>query len=289
MYVIISGLNLCLILLFLNFLPVSCSSSTKQEQTVSNLDAETNHVPDQLNLSIVIDLSDRLTRDNVIPSQKENDITLINYFINYFIDYCKSQKVNKCKNSFRILFYPAPKVSNINNLSKDLYVDLSTKSNNEKLSVLTNMKDNMDEALEIIYSKTLTDKNFTGSDIWDFFANKQVDKLCIKSNYRNVVVILTDGYLYHSDHKIQQGNSYSYVLPQTLQKGGTLIPGRNDLTNIEVIMLEVNPYSQLQKSQLISVLENWFKDMGMNSECLSINETDIPNNTQTIIKNFLNP
>lgn len=53
-------------------------------------------------------------------------------------------------------------------------------------------------------------------------------------------------------------------------------------------MLEINPYNPNERDKLINVLQNWFLDMGMDLNKLSINETDIENRTETIIENFLN-
>ncbi|MCH5245798.1 MAG: hypothetical protein J1E84_04990 [Muribaculaceae bacterium] len=240
-----------------------------------------------LNLSVIIDLSDRLTRDNVTPSQVYNDTAIVNYFVDYFIKFSKGQKnKNKCKNKFQILFYPTPKDQNINKLSRDLSVDLAKIK--DKQSELNNMKTKIGQTLDVIYSKTMEDKKWEGSDIWDFFSNKQVDKLCIRQNCRNIVAILTDGYLYHVNHKIKEDNAYSYVLPQTLASGGSLISRRNDLGNVEVIMLEVNPYSPNERDPLIKVLKDWFMEMGLDENSISINETDVENRTEIIIENFLN-
>lgn len=268
---------------------VACGgSSDKEAKATEETHAPISQKSEPINVSIVLDLSDRLTRTNVSPSQVYNDTAIINYFIDYFIEYSKNQDVNKCRNKFQILFYPSPSDGNINNLSRDLCVDLSKTPNKEKRTKLLEMKSKIDETLDVILSKTLEAKKWEGSDIWDFFSNKQVDKLCIKKDYRNIVAILTDGYLYHVNHKIKEGNAYSYVLPQTLQNDGSLIVRRSDLKDIEIIMLEINPYNPNERDKLISVLQEWFINMGVEESNISLNETDVENRTETIIENFLN-
>lgn len=269
---------------------VSCGGSVengKQGSETANKGSITNSSSECLNLSIVIDLSDRLTRTNVSPSQMYNDTAIINYFIDYFVGYSKGQDVNKCNNNFQILFYPSPTDANVNNLSRNLCVNLSKLPNKDKRTALLNMKSTIDESLDIIYSKTLEAKKWDGSDIWDFFTNKQVDKLCIKTDCRNIVAILTDGYLYHANHKIKEGNAYSYVLSKTLQEDATLLARRDDLSNVEVIMLEINPNSPSERDKLVNVLTQWFIDMGLDESNISINETDVENRTETIIETFL--
>lgn len=268
---------------------VACNGSSDNETKVTGeTNTNVSQKSEPINISIVLDLSDRLTRTNVSPSQMYNDTAIINYFIDYFIEYSKKQDVNKCKNKFQILFYPSPSDGNINNLSRDLWVDLSKIPDKEKRPKLLEMKTKIDETLDVIFSKTLDAKKWEGSDIWDFFSNKQVDKLCIKKGYRNIVAILTDGYLYHVNHKINEDNAYSYVLPETLQKDGSLIVRRKDLNDVEIIMLEINPYNPNERDKLITVLKEWFINMGVDESNLSLNETDVENRTETIIENFLN-
>lgn len=273
--------------LFFLFILSGCIKN-EDKQDKNNNEISIGYNPETLNLSIIIDLSDRLVRTNVNPSQVYNDTALVNYFIDYFIKYSKQQKTNICNNKFQILFYPTPNLSNINNLSKDLSIDLGKIKNEEKGKQLKGMKYKIDKTLDVIYSKTIESNKWEGSDIWGLFSNRQVDKLCIKDNCRNIIVLLTDGYLYHVNHKLKEGNAYSYVLPQTLQAGGRLISKRDDLSNVEIIILEINPYLPTQRDQLFDVLQNWFKDMGVDTNKLSINETDVENRTEIIIENFLN-
>ena len=149
------------------------------------------------------------------------------------------------------------------------------------------MKSQFDNSLDSIYQNTLKMKKWVGCDIWSFFSNKKVDNLCIRKGYRNILVILTDGYLYHKDNKFKDGTAYSYILPETLNTpNASLISKRKGLNDLEVLILEVNPYSPGQRDRLIEVLEKWLKDMEVSKN--QIEETDIPNNIKPIISNFLN-
>ena len=53
-----------------------------------------------------------------------------------------------------------------------------------------------------------------------------------------------------------------------------------------MLMLETNPYSPKEHDRLQSVLENWFE--GMEIGRFVVSETDLSNNTETVIDNFLN-
>lgn len=237
-----------------------------------------------LNISIYLDLSDRIERD-LTPSQLYRDTALINMIIDKFIKQCVDDHIIMTKHRIKIFFYPTPKNPGIVEWASNMEADMGALKRAEKKDVLNAMKDQFDEALSHIYSETLANKNWVGSDIWGFFSDKRVDELCIKDGYRNILVILTDGYIYDVNNKRQEGKAYSYVLPQTLSvEGSSLISKRKGLGDLDVLMLEVNPYAQSQKDKLLSVLQNWFNSMEIGN--LKIVETDLPTNTKIYIDNF---
>lgn len=239
-----------------------------------------------LNITVFIDLSDRVTRDNVVPSQPERDTAVVNLLVDYFINRCVEQKIVPCKDCMRVLFYPTPNNPAIVGWASDLKVDLSTEKVGEKRKVLAAMKNKFDASLNNIYKEVLGSKEWLGCDIWAFFSGKKVDVQCMKDGYRNILIILTDGYLYYAPNKVKQGDAYSYVLPETLKNpNSSLIVKRKGLKDLEVLVLEVNPYAPDQKPQLFSVLETWFT--GMEVGKLDIVETDITPNVQPYIEAFL--
>ena len=239
-----------------------------------------------LNISVYLDLSDRLTR-NLTPSQMGRDTAIINHLVDIFIEDCRTNgKIINSVNHFQVFFYPAPNSSQIAQLAKGLNVDMNKLQLKQKKMELMEMKEQFQANLVQIYEDTMDQQDWVGCDIWGFFSNKEVDKLCIRESYRNILVILTDGYLYHAQNKIQEGNAYSYVLPQTLANpDSSLIIKRKDLSNLEVLILEVNPYDPKQRNQLVSTLENWLNGMGVTKYL--VNETNLPINTETYIDSFL--
>ncbi len=238
-----------------------------------------------LNISVYLDLSDRLTR-NETPSQMERDTAIINHLVDIFIDDCiKNGKIINSKNHFQVFFYPAPKNSNIAQLARGLNVDLSKTDIRQKKTELIEMKGRFQANLSQIYTDALNEGRWVGSDIWGFFSNKEVDKLCIRNGFRNILIILTDGYLFHEENKIKDGDQYSYILPQTLQNpNASLIVKRKGLANIEILMLEVNPYTPKQRDGLISTLETWLQNMEVGKFVVS--ETTLPVNSMVYIDSF---
>lgn len=278
-YIVLYAIALC----FVSIL-YSCTVNPKTDDT-GDTDKVDTVLP--LNISVYLDLSDRLTRA-LTPSQMERDTAIINNLIDIFIDDCiNNGKIVNSNNHFQVFFYPTPNSSNVALLAKGMNIDLAKIPIQEKKMELMNMKDHFQTYLAQIYTDTMNESKWVGSDVWGFFSNHQVDKLCIRKGYRNILVILTDGFLFHVDNKIKQGNAYSYILPQTLQNpNSSLIVKRKGLSDLEVLMLEVNPYELKQRDQLITILENWFKEMEVAK--FIVNETALPVNTDTYINSFIN-
>ncbi len=273
----IKVISLFLILGFSIILLDSCSCN-------SNIGNDEKPLP--INLSVFVDLSDRIVRPN--QSQIERDTAIVNHLIDYFIDASYTGgKLPSSKNRFNVFFYPAPTDGSVATLAKGLNVDLSKLQPGEKKNQLDEMKKNFDTNLSQIYSLAIKDKQFIGCDIWGFFTDKKVDNLCMLPDYRNILVILTDGYLYHIQNKKQEGNAYSYLNYQNLPLPGTsLIVGRDGLQDLEVLMLEVNPNKIDQLRTMEDIIENWLKGMGV--EHYMVAGTDLPSNTANYIRNFLN-
>lgn len=272
-------------LLLMNVLVcISCGTEKKDEPA---------EVKTPINISVFLDLSDRLdsTCNGGFPvSQMTRDTAVVNALVDYFVTTCVEHKISENKNRFQILFHPTPKTSDIMSLAANLNIDMAKISNPaDKKKKLVAMKDEFSKSLTQIYEQTLRDKKWIGSDIWGFFCNKnaKVDNLCIREGYRNIMVILTDGYIYHKDNMQQDGSSYSYILPSLVNNVPdlSLMAPRTGLDSLEVTILEINPGKPLMQSKLISVLETWLKDMGVKRYVVS--ETGMPSDTRTIIDNFL--
>lgn len=255
----------------------SCSGKKKEKK------AE----PKPLNISIFLDLSDRLTRD-MQPSQMSRDTAIVGYVVDYFKKQTLGPSILKSKNSIKVFFYPTPHSSDIATLSHELNINMENYNGKEKRIKLEEMKGLFQRNLTQIYNKTLLEKEWIGCDIWDFFNSKKVDAQCIKKDARNIMIILTDGYLYAENNKIEKGNSYSYIVPKTLKNQSSLIVTRKGLENLEVGVFEINPYNKEQEYKMIPLLENWFLSMGVSKQALTVASTDLPANTNTLLESFLN-
>lgn len=246
--------------------------------------------PDQnrpINITVLLDLSDRIERDNISPNQKTRDIALVNYIGSKFKNHAiKGGKLTISKDHLKVMFYPDPKISQVSVIAKNLDINLAKLNPTEKKMHLMGMDSVFNEGLEILYSKTLKDQNWVGCDIWGFFSDKKVDNFCMTDSTRNILIILTDGYLYHINNKIQENESYSYITSKTADSPNSkLIVRRNGLENLEVLVLEVNPMKPAHFNKIQTTIEEWLGAMGVEKKMVV--ETDMTNNIEDVIDHFL--
>ena len=152
-----------------------------------------------------------------------------------------------------------------------------------------------------IYESAIKDDNYIGSDIWSFFENKVKDQ-CIDDKYRNILVVLTDGYMFYEDTRIIEGNLTTYITPELIRKNGLnnkdwneklknknygFIKANDDLSNLEVLVLGINPNkSNPYEEKVIRMYwSNWLSEMKVKR--FDIKNADLPSNMDTIIKDFI--
>lgn len=258
-------------------------------------------MPKQLNISILLDLSDRIVQD-AVPSHEDRDIAIINNIIKYFRDDMAERGTFDANGRLQVFMEPAPAIPNIDQLQRQLLVDCSKMDVKQKKDVYDKIDSDFTSALREIYLQTKEHSKFRGSDIWRFFQNKAND-YCVKedTNYRNILIILTDGYIYDETTTLKVGSRVQN-LTNTIQKYrslqdpvtamqnddfGLVVPKNVDLNRLEVLVLEVSPKNNNQKDEqiLIYCIEKWLKEMG--GEHYAVYTSDLPANTLRRIEQFL--
>ena len=228
-----------------------------------------------LNLSVFVDLSDRITKEKDHMKQDDKDKIILKELAKKFYNK-NAKKFSQSEDAFQIVFYPAP--DGAQTFAKDLYLDLShLNSIPEKRNALLNFQESLSVGVDSLYASALRAGEFWGSDIWGYFSKDKVKDLH-KNGCRNVLIIITDGYIFDDNNKIKDGKNYSYILPQTLSISGSgLIPCKITHPDFEVYVIECNANPKTDFTKMKSILDKWFKEMGI--EEIDIQESDIPTNT----------
>lgn len=265
----------------------SCGGGTgDQDSTVSVPTVPEAGTKQPINLTVFIDLSDRIVKTRDGLRQDEKDLAVLNTIASYVANKAQG-KIKHAKDRMKVLFYPAPLDSDINKRAQTLEVDFGSytkKDMQKKLQRAHDLAADFNKGLQVIYNNAIKQQNFTGSDIWGFFCSK-VNDFCVKDGYRNVLVILTDGYIYDENHMIQQEGQANFIAKGTLAKGITLMPTGQKVENLEVLVLEVNADPVGDYAKINSTISEWLTGMGIKT--FKIAETDLPANTKVLIENFL--
>lgn len=297
--------NLLFLLLFL----WSCSSKDPRSVTNSsgNEGRYSSNTSQQINLTILLDLSDRiaLQKNPEKPEHFERDSALICYLTEYFMSQMKSKGTYLAKGKMRVVFHPNPPDASINQAAKNLGVDLSRMDTKAKKAIYENLQSTVAENISNIYKTTIIEANWPGSDIWRFFKN-DVKEIAVDrdSTYRNLLVLFTDGYIFHEDSKDNVANRFAYILPGLLDKYGLrnentwsekmdkldfgLISKRSDLDRLEVLVLEISPSRNHKNDEDVirKIMDKWFSEMKVKK--WKILNSDLPAYTKQKIENFLN-
>lgn len=254
-----------------------------------------------INISILIDLSDRIdpnTNPNPTMQYFQRDTEYIKAIEKGFLNHIKSKRIITYDDQMQVFFNPEPSDPKMNELTKELKVSFNK---DIPRSYFDSVDKKYSELPLNIYQSAIKDGKYVGSDIWEFFKNKVKD-YCIKDDRRNILFILTDGYMYHQNTKFDEkkDNSYktSYLTTKlirannlttsgfkdTIEKNGYgFVKANDDLKNLEVIVLGINPEkgNPFEEAVIKEYWENWFKEMKIKK--YQIKSADLPSNLEPII------
>lgn len=250
-----------------------------------------------INVSILIDLSDRIdpkTNPNPTMEYFQRDVEYIKSIEKGFLDHIKSKKIITYDDQMQVFFNPEPSDSKINQFTKDLKVSFNKNTSKEYFASVD--KKYADLPL-IIYQSAIKDGNYVGSDIWEFFKNK-VNDYCVKKDQRNILFILTDGYMFHENTKFNEENETSYLTSKLIKANHLttsnfkeiieknklgFVKANDNLSNLEVIVLGINAEkgNPFEEAVIKEYWENWFKEMKITK--YQIKSADLPSNLDPII------
>lgn len=282
----------------------SCAEDKKenQENSVSTDVVTKNGNGDNLNISFLLDLSDRIDPKKYPNESMQyylRDVGYIKSVSEAFDNHLRAKKVRQMNDKIQVFFDPEPKNQNINSISNDLRY--SVERGNASLELLDEIKHTYSTKPLEIYDLAIKDNLYVGSDTWKFFKTKVKD-FCIEENYRNILIILTDGYIYHQDTRMKEGNHTSYITPQVIrdnrlndkkwkdimtEKEFGFIPATQGLENLEILVLGINPdpKNPYEEEVIRKYWSDWFNAMEVGR--YDIKTADLPSNMDKIIKEFI--
>ncbi len=277
-----------------------CSGDNSKKETIGETKIK---LPQQLNISILIDLSDRIT----VKNQINKDTTIIMSIAEMFKNHIKKKKLFYVRDQIKVFFYPSSNNSEIAGVAEKLAIRLDPANKPELKHNYENLISDYRSGITSIYEMALNDgnkKGYPGSDIWRFFKQNATDFCVDKSpEYRNILIVLTDGYMYFDNSVNRIKNRTSYLTgpflsgehfrnnPNWVKKFEEndygFISEASNLNNLEVLVLEVNPSKQnlVDEDIIKKYWGKWFTEMGI--EKFKIYSTELPVHTKKLIEGFV--
>jgi len=283
----------------------ACTSGTKEPEATVLVHKKTI----QLNVSILLDLSDRIdtTKYSAIPQYYKRDIADVNAIARIFKSKIEIKKIFDLKDKLKVYFHPMPTDAAIVDVASKLNIDLAGKEKGEISKTYDNIEnifaENSEKLYQLVIKNSGSPDKFPGSNIWRFVKDEVPTKCIDKdSTYRNILVIITDGYMYYSSDQKKENNRYNYIerdydhlkkfrqanaLSSFDKDGYGFIPAQNNLSNLEVLVLEIAPPDNHAEDYdiLKKYWEKWLTEMKVKK--FQVVKTDLPVNTENIIKLFL--
>ena len=281
------------------FFVYSCKKDSDKPEEKVTIKNEAN---ENYNISLLLDLSDRISlTKNPNPAMEfyQRDLGYIKSVAETFTKHLKGKKIKQMDDKIQLFFNPEPLDPAINSVSQSLKI--SVDKNNASKDFLNSISSNYASKTSKIYDSAIEDNNFIGSDIWNFFDTKAKDQ-CIENHYRNILIVLTDGYMFHENTVITEDNRTSYITPELIRKNGLntqnwkkkfdeqdfgFIKIDGDLSNLEVLILGVNPDKKnpYEEKVIKAYWTKWFTEMKIKH--FEIKNADLPSNMEKIIEDFI--
>ncbi|MEH6745820.1 MAG: hypothetical protein V7670_03190 [Maribacter arcticus] len=298
------------IIIVLAICSYSCKSD-KQEKTKEVAAIKTESVGDcpkyilenksnNLNISIFLDLSDRITQPKII--QKDNEY--LKSISKSFLNHVKSKKLILLQDKIQLYFNPEPTNNTINTIAEKLHIEFTKDSPKSKIELTEELYTTQPPLLyELAQADSKNPTDYPGSDIWRFFKDNVKD-YTLSNCHRNILVILTDGYMYHENSQMNTKNLSSYLTPNSLdklplnnsnwnktleEKGYGFIKANDGLEDLEVLVIGIESLNQKNPYAIDIMREywtNWFAEMGIQK--FKIQNADLPSSVDKVISGFIN-
>lgn len=274
--------------------------------------------PTSINLIVVPDLSNRIIDTINNPDQVKNDTILLNAIWKNFVSQVRLKMDSKDRLVLDVTDEDQAGGS-FRTIANQLIFDLSEHQNKSNRVYFDNVGDRFSQNVARLYS--LASKKPLGADYHYYFEQrlpKLIKKSTLKDNYRNILLIITDGYLESEDKKRTGIWAYTGTFKQRTNVSNQLKNGKSytealslikpipdcptHFSDLEVLVIEVNPRTKRSVHErhdngtvhdftiMKSLWSNWFRMIGIkNTESeFFIRRNDATDITIKQIEEFLN-
>ena len=201
--------------------------------------------------TVVVDLSDRLGNEN----QCEKDLRVVSYVADWFFELVRSRLFIASRDKLSVVIVNQTTNPDTWGVADALTLDVNGIPALARAREVPKRIARLLAVVDSLYGVACQHETFSGADISGFFAEdlyvprETSDGEAIKHS----VVLLTDGYIVDEDNLFSDGKGSNYITSEALddarQSPGSvdradafyLIPARDDLSHVDVLVLEFDP------------------------------------------------
>jgi hypothetical protein len=249
-------------------------SATRRAETAHNQKPTAT----RYNICVLLDLSDRIS-PALQPLQMERDKRAINGILELFEEQTRKKLYVNSNDSLRVAVAEQPTGygATLLKISDDMTIDMGELKITKKREQFPVLKEQFTNKVNELYQVAAANAAFAGADLWRFF-REDLDKYRIvgteQQPVRNVLLVLTDGYITFGDQKRRprEGKRASYMEVAKFRHNGWeqefddkdlgLISGGKH-ADWEVQVLEVNPHRTEDMPIISKYWSKWFEEMGI--------------------------
>lgn len=231
------------------------------------------------NITIILDLSDRIIKSN---NQFKNDSAIIQNIYNVIVNRAKNIILTNNKNfdlandKINLIVAPqvgAPEISN--DLLKNFYLNFNTIAKTKKSQfkfVFNGFTTQISKSIEQLYSiSTFSDNpnKYKGADIYEVLNNYKGE-----NDYVNYIIIITDGYMYVKNTQTETDRDFPRL--------------NSKLDNVKIAIVEINP--KKKRHELETLKKSWIKWLmasSVDTNDILFEKTDISSKINDDIRLFL--
>ena len=292
------GISLSILL----FITASCSEF---QQAVK--DAKKDAVPPPKdNYIVLLDLSDRILRDN--QQQISKDLTVIKTIFETFKSNINSKDPMHLyftvNDKMKVLVAPQISTpSRVYEMAGQLRVELAAEQPQEKAALVTESEKTFNTVLPELYKQAVLGKTsaaYSGADIWKYFEEDLAGDL--DNTATNTLFIITDGYMDFEKgiERPQQNNRFTSIslIINQLKKDpewnskfdkedfGIITLGKK-FPNLRIVLLAIDPKQEWsgEYNLLTRIWGKWFSEMGVDT--FSFVKNDNVNEIKESIEKFM--
>lgn len=230
------------------------------------------------NICVLLDLSDRIS-PTLQPLQVERDKRAINGILELFEDQAKKKLYVNSNDSLRVAVAEQPTGygATLLKITDDMTIDMGELKITKKREQFPVLREQLTNKVNELYQVASANSAFAGADLWRFF-REDLDKYRMAGTdqqpVRNVLLVLTDGYITFGDQKRRprEASRTSYMEVAKFRHNGWeqefddkdlgMINGGKH-AEWEVQVLEVNPHRTEDMPIISKYWSKWFEEMGI--------------------------